>query len=110
MGYWKRAVHGARRTGLCAEAVDRGLRCCASGRCFSKVKEIRERNHGDMAKLQKMDPHQLQQVSGERAPADRGAGAGTPGSEARLDGADESGGRYARETSAETGGDAAVFS
>ncbi len=40
---------------------------------------------GDLAMLQKMDPQQLEQVSGERTPADGGAGAGASGCEAWID-------------------------
>ena len=56
---------------------------------LAQVKKIRERSNGDMADAAEDGSAASEQVSRERASADDGAGAGAPGCEARLDGADE---------------------
>ena len=53
------AIYGARRSGLCDEAVDRGIRRRKRRGNAAQVKKIRERTSGDMAKLQDMDPQHL---------------------------------------------------
>ena len=76
---------------------------------LSQGNSARERTTGDLAMLQKMEPQQLSKFLENEHPQTVASGAGTPGFEARVGGADASGLGDAGRGDTEAGGDEAVL-